>query len=158
MPAQVTLSVESLQKIQRLVSKHPAIAQKHVDTAITRSLVAVFGGIKREAPVGVSGDMRNRWEKKTSAFRGRLESNTKYAYWVHEGRGPGKMPPFGEGTPLEKWAKKKGIPPFLIARKIAKKGTKANPFLDRAVENNEKVVNNEFEKALEGIVNDLSHS
>lgn len=40
-----------------------------------------------------------------------------------EGRGAGKFPPFGPGTPLAAWADAKGIPPFLVARKIAREGT-----------------------------------
>lgn len=32
-------------------------------------------------------------------------------------------PPWGEGTPLNQWAEDKGIPPFLVARAIARNGT-----------------------------------
>ena len=43
------------------------------------------------------------------------------------------MPPI---KPIDLWVKRKGIaiPAFVIARSIAKKGTKANPFLKRTVE------------------------
>jgi hypothetical protein len=35
-------------------------------------------------------------------------------------------PPWGPGTDLERWAVERGIPPYLVARKISRVGTKGN--------------------------------
>ena len=68
-----------------------------------------------------------------------------YAYFVEYGRRSGKMPPI---KMLMEWARKKlrldekeaRNAGFLIARKIAKKGTRPHPFFGPAVENNKKAI------------------
>lgn len=61
-----------------------------------------------------------------------VKPTAKYAYWVHEGRKPGRFPPYADGTPLSQWAKRMGMNPFLVARGIAKHGTKGIPFMKEA--------------------------
>ena len=54
-----------------------------------------------------------------------------YAVHVHEGRGPGKMPPRAK---LEEWARRNGLEPgmgYVIARAIARRGIKPTKFLER---------------------------
>ena len=77
--------------------------------------------------------LRNGYREIFSGLRGELVNTKSYARWVHEGRKPGKMPPM---SAISLWARRKRIdvPPFVIARSIARKGTKANPFLKRAME------------------------
>ena len=68
-----------------------------------------------------------------------------YAYFVESGRRSGKMPPI---KMLMEWARKKlrldekeaRNAGFLIARKIAKKGTRPHPFFGPAVEKNKKAI------------------
>lgn len=68
-----------------------------------------------------------------------------YAYFVEYGRRSGKMPPI---KMLMEWARKKlrldekeaRNAGFLIARKIAKKGTRPHPFFGPAVEKNKKAI------------------
>lgn len=68
-----------------------------------------------------------------------------YAYFVEYGRRSGKMPPI---KMLVEWARKKlrldekeaRNAGFLIARKIAKKGTRPHPFFGPAVEKNKKAI------------------
>lgn len=55
---------------------------------------------------------------------GTVVNKSKDSGFRIRGRGPGKFPPFGKDTGLAKWADAKGIPPFLVARKIALEGTK----------------------------------
>lgn len=52
-----------------------------------------------------------------------------YPLFVHEGTRP-HFPPVSAITP---WANRHGIPPWALARSIAEKGTKANPWLERTV-------------------------
>ena len=59
---------------------------------------------------GVSVSLRNR--TKHWIFR---EDDTR-PHW----------PPWGPDTPLHLWAMQHGIPPFLVARKIAREGTEGN--------------------------------
>lgn len=72
--------------------------------------------------------------QKTRFGARRVATDTGYGLYVEFGRPPGKWPPRNR---LERWAKRKlGLSgkeaknaAFLIARKIGKEGTKAQPFL-----------------------------
>jgi hypothetical protein len=48
---------------------------------------------------------------------------------------PGAMPPWGPGTPLATWAAAHGIPPYLVARGLQRKGLHARHFMRTAREN-----------------------
>ena len=65
----------------------------------------------------------SRKERNQLVAEGGIVNNSTNAFNRIAGRPPGKFPPYGEGTPLERWARIKGIPPFLLARKIAQEGT-----------------------------------
>ena len=73
------------------------------------------------------------------------QGSSGYAVFVEYGRRAGKFPPIDF---IRQWVKKKFQIPeneaksigFLIARKIAKKGTKPHPFFGPAVEKNQKAV------------------
>ena len=55
-----------------------------------------------------------------------VNNAVEYAYYAIAGRGPGKAPPAGPGSGLERWARLKGLSKgasFGIARKIALEGT-----------------------------------
>lgn len=56
--------------------------------------------------------------------------SSRYAYYMLNGRRPGKMPPINV---IKEWCDYKGInfkgAPFLIARKIGREGTKGNDFV-----------------------------
>jgi hypothetical protein len=105
-------------------------------SGIGKSIFALEVAAKKETPVGVSGMLRNAYRENFSGLRGELVNTKEYAQWVHNGRKPGKMPPV---SAISLWAKRKwiDIPPFVIARSIAKKGTKANPFMIRAMNSQE---------------------
>jgi len=61
-----------------------------------------------------------------------VQTNVNYAAAVHEGTKP-HWPPIAQ---LEGWSKRHGIPAFLVARAISRRGTKAQPFMKEAVDKN----------------------
>lgn len=105
-----------------------------------------------------------------------ISYDADYAYYVEFGRKAGKMPPLSDIT---EWVVKKGLADtfsiktknrtkrgkafdykamsiaFLIAKKIAKKGTKARPFLYPAFEKGRnnifKNINREFQQYIDSI-------
>ncbi|MDD5000874.1 MAG: HK97 gp10 family phage protein [Thiomonas arsenitoxydans] len=64
--------------------------------------------------------------------QGVVGSNVVYAPFVETGSRPHWPPP---GV-LERWSRRHGIPEFLVMRAIALRGTKAQPYLEPAVEEN----------------------
>lgn len=89
---------------------------------------------KRSVKVTVTGGFLNRQVK--------ISSDKPQVLVDEYGRRPGaKMPPFGQGSKLESWVKRKfggdgkkirGIT-FAIARKISKRGIKANKPFERTL-------------------------
>lgn len=148
----VVVKIEGLNRLTKLVERFPATTEKYVGTAIQRSLTRIFGAEKTEAPFGVSGLLRDNWKIMVGRFEGSLTALAPYASAVEDGTRP-HMPPVKE---LEAWAKKKGINPWAVAMSIKKKGTKANPFLQRAVDSTKDGIEKEFEDALNGALNELA--
>lgn len=147
----ITLSVKGLNKLQKIAEQFPAVSEKHVNMAISRSILRVFGEEKIQAPFGVSGLLRDNWQIATGRFEGSLTSRVPYGKFVHEGTLP-HMPPIDAITP---WATKKGINPWALAKSIKKNGTKANPFLQRSVDNTEDAINTEFKTAMQNILDEV---
>ena len=57
---------------------------------------------------------------------GKVGPSVRYGYWVEYGRAAGRQPPIGAITG---WAKRHGAHPFLLARAIGRRGTRAQPFV-----------------------------
>lgn len=97
------------------------------------ALVEMAQYLQDNSPRGISPaseSLKGSWDiiptqklRGAMTFRGAIVNYSDRAANRLEGRGPGKFPPFSKGTPLARWAKSKGIPPFLVARKIAREGT-----------------------------------
>ena len=102
-------------------------------------------------PVGASGNLRGSifTEIKGAnpgALRGVIASRAPYAGYVEFGRRPGgAMPPWREGSPLYRWVVRNLGPPdgsiervsFLVARAIARRGTRGRRMFARAFEENQ---------------------
>lgn len=153
MAGNVTVEVKGLSKLAALLDKYPAISEKHVNTAINRSLVRVLGAEKKEAPVG-TGNLRDNWRVDMSRFAGTLSSNAPYSMAVHFGSRP-HMPPATDSF-FQLWCRKKGLNPWAVARSIARKGTRPNPFFQRAVDSQQAQINGEFSNALDNIVKEIA--
>ena len=88
---------------------------------------------KHNAPV-FSGKLKRSIKYKRNRDGAIVFVGVPYGLFVHEGTKP-HWPPVGA---LKAWADSKGISPYAVAHGIAKKGTKAQPFLRTAVEQTQK--------------------
>lgn len=150
----VVVKIEGIQKLTNLSENFPVIAEKHVNRAIKVALEVTLGATRAKAPQGATRELVTAWSLDMHRFRGILKSNTPYAMAVHEGTPPHYVSP----RALMPWAEKKGLNPFAVAKSIAKKGTKANPFFKNAVDHiqggggYDKI----FGKALEDITKEIA--
>lgn len=152
----IELKINGLNDLLKIADKYPSASEKHINKAIQNSLIRIQDQAKREAPFGVSGNLRQNWQISLGRFTGRLTSkaqNQGYNYGVAVEYGT--RPHYVSAKKLARWGNRKGINPYALANSIAKKGTKANPFLQRSKDKQESNVNKEFDKALENIINDL---
>ncbi len=130
----ITLTPDSMNRLIRLAEKSPAIAQKHIDAAIVRSIGEVDRQVQPLVPVDTAR-LRNDLHGgiRFSPFRGRIGSDLPYARRVHDLHAP--------GTPYFHPAKNKNaVAGFLH---VAADGSRAT--IERA-----------FEQAVENIVTDLA--
>lgn len=56
-------------------------------------------------------------------------------------------PPFGKGSSLANWAEARGIPPFLVARKISRFGTTGNHIFGRARQQHQSAIDQAIQNA-----------
>jgi hypothetical protein len=81
--------------------------------------------LQNESPEGAGGDLKAGWDIAIgSDLSLKVTNNAPDALYRIRGRDKGKMPPYGEGTELAAWAAKYDIPAYLVARSIARQGTK----------------------------------
>ena len=147
----ITLEIKGLSQLISMAEKYPAIAEKHINMAINRSLVRLWGEEKIQAPVYI-GRLRDDWKLDVGRFQGKLSSNAPYAMDIENGRGPHAV----SGTELMGWAAKKGLNPWAVAKSITKKGTKANPFFARSINAQADNIQKEFDTALQDIIKEIN--
>lgn len=144
------LEIKGFDKLIKLGNLFPSVAEKHINTAISRSLVRILGKQKQEAPVN-TGNLRDNWTIDVGRFRGVLKSNAKYSSAIEYGT----LPRFVSAETLRPWAAKRGLNPWAVSKSIAKKGTKANPFFRRSLNNAESGVEIEIEKAINATLKEI---
>ena len=141
--------VEGLDELLRKMDRLPADVQRECFKAMQAASLDIIADAKGNLRINgsvVTGNLRasgkvQKVDDKTLDV-GFFSSDARdkgYASYVEHGRKPGKMPP---PDILEAWAYKKfrlshkeaRSAAWALARSIAKKGTKARPFFEPAVE------------------------
>lgn len=153
--ADLRLTIEGLPEMVRKFSGSEEILTRHFSKAIAKAAILLQAQARVEAPIH-DGQLRQRIVLgPILGLKGSVQAQAPYSFWVHEGRRPGKMPPI---APLEKWAVDHGMPGagFLIARKIAQRGTKPNPFFTRAKERVDSQLPPIWKQAANEAVNELA--
>lgn len=126
------IQVDSKQ-LQAALNASPQKVKAGLNAWIYRTALRTEREAKIHVPPRVdTGQTQSSIHTSFGNLKATVKPTAKHAIFVHEGRRPGKMPPFQEGTALNTWARKKGMNPFLVARSIGLKGTKGNPFMDKA--------------------------
>ena len=120
------------------------VVQDMLDRSIKKAVTVLQRYAIQEAPVDQSR-LRNSFQTQFRKSRWRLFNNTNYAIFVHEWTRP-------HHAPIDKlqWrADRHWIPVGALRLSIAKKWTKANPFMDRAVDQGERQVDEIFAKEID---------
>lgn len=133
------------------------------------AMADVTGMLGREVmtrtPVGASGNLRGSIFTEIKgegrgAIRGVVVSRVPYAGHVEFGRrAGGAMPPWREGTPLYRWVVRNlesrngefESVAFLVARAIARRGTRGRRMFARAFEENQRRIEGRIRELLDGI-------
>ena len=140
--------VEGLDELLRKMDRLPADVQRECLKAMQSASLDIIADAKGNLRVNksvvtgnlrASGKVQKVDDKTLDVGFFSSDSEKGYASYVEHGRKPGKMPP---PDILEAWAYKKyrsshkeaRLKAWAMARSIAKKGTKARPYFEPAVE------------------------
>jgi HK97 gp10 family phage protein len=153
------LEIKGLNELMKTVEKYPNISEKHINKAINRSLIRIQDQAKKNAPSGDTQQLRQNWKIFMGRFAGELSSGAKnkgyqYGLVVEGGRRAGKGFPYKDPL-FVAWCKKRGLSPFLVMRSIKRKGIKARPFFQPAIDSQQANVDREFSKAMDNILKEL---
>lgn len=146
----ISIEIKGLKQLEKALVKSPEIAIAELNQAIKVSLLKLQASAIKKTPVD-RGFLRNSHKTTFKNLIGELRNTAPYAAAVHEGTKP-HFPPYQPGSSLEKWGNRKGIPPFLVARKIGREGTKGVPFYDDAIKDTKTFIDSAFDSALNRIV------
>lgn len=115
--------------LQSQIENLDGFPNRFVATVLARATVK----LKQEAPADTGQLARSGRHKMTGYAAGEILFDTNYSRFVHDGRGKGGVNLFA----IQDWVKSKGIDrkaAFPIARSIAKKGTRKQPWAKTFVE------------------------
>lgn len=136
-----TMQIDTSQ-IKRWADKVDSEASKEIQKFITlafkNSAVIVHQRESKEVPRGVTGKLAKSIKETVTTIAAAIgpDHNLKYPVFVEKGTKP-HMPPVDAITA---WANSKGINPWALAMSIKKKGTQANPFVERTFKGTKKDV------------------
>lgn len=119
-------------RVQRMLTIAPQRIKAAKQEILSRGSIMTQAEMRINAPIH-DGELRRSIRPKMQSLDTVIVfSDMKYAPVIELGRRPGgKMPPYKAGSALEKWVRDKmgaGVPAFLVARSIARKGTKGQGF------------------------------
>lgn len=120
----------------RAVLRTSNLIVKPLRTFMEAALFTVEAAAKPLIPRD-TGYLGRSLQTRITGMEGTLGTNAPHALYVHGGppftkaRSKPHWPPIAAVTP---WARRHGMNPYLVARSIARKGTKLVPFLKLAVD------------------------
>jgi len=149
MSVAITIKVKNLDRIQMMFKKAPMKMTTALHKAINRIVLKIERDAKRNAPVNKKGGGGNLRQSIRSMMigpaRGKVEAGAGYAVFVHEGTRPHIIRIRQRKVLANKREGK------IFGKVVHHPGTKANPFLQKAVDDNENFIDKEFESAVKKV-------
>jgi len=133
---QIDVRIEGLEKLQAGIASGPATLATEVRGAMTAGSLLIEGAARGLAPKDtgrLAGSITHSISGGGANLTSKIGPSVQYGLFVERGRAAGKMPPIAA---IAGWAARKGIDPFVLARSIGRKGTRARPYMLPAFNNN----------------------
>lgn len=153
MPAPIDIEIPALGRLLDDLKEAGPYGVRQLKSALNRGAIRVQRAERLEAPRDTSNLAANINIIDLGPMETMISPKANYAEAIHNGRLPGNPPP---ASALESWARRKGLNPYAVAKSIGRKGTKPNPFVQRAWEAEEAAVNEEFDIAADRVADYIS--
>jgi HK97 gp10 family phage protein len=146
----ITVTIKNADEIRRAFKEAPLKIINNLSRAISRIIIRVENSAKKEAPVNkqfAGGTLRQSIRSQmTGQLSGMVEVGAPYGIFVHEGTRPHEIRIKYKRVLANKRTGQ------IFGVRVNHPGTKPNPFLQRAVDDNISFIDSEFENAVEGIL------
>jgi len=133
----VNVELQGFPEFGRRLSQYDERQRQEIRQTMTAGLILLEADQRRN----VAQDTRRLMSSITheldarslTTITGRVGPTVRYGLWVERGRRPGKAPPI---EAIAGWARRHGVNPFVVARAIARRGTRAQPFVEPSLQRN----------------------
>lgn len=118
-------------QVRRVFMMYPEQSVRRLVSLIEGAAIDTQAEMRRNVDVGATGEARNsiHYTMNPSQLSATIAPTVKYAEYLEKGTMPHWVSAT-PGSPLNRWANMKGLNPWAVQRSIAKKGTKAHPFVE----------------------------
>jgi HK97 gp10 family phage protein len=146
----ITVTIKNADEIREAFKQAPIKIINNLNKAIGRIIIQIENKAKREAPVNKSFGGGNLRQSIRSQMKGPLQGivavGAEYGIYVHEGTRPHEIRIVNKKVLANKRTGQ------IFGVRVKHPGTKPNPFLQRAVDENMGFIDNEFAKVVENIL------
>ena len=145
----IKIDIRNFDKIKETFRRSPIKMATELSRAVGRIILRIESDAKREAPVGKrsGGSLRQSISSKMLGIaKGQVRVGSGYGIFVHEGTRPHIIRIRNKKVLADRRSNR------IFGKIVQHPGTKANPFLKRAVDKNNLLINKEFEKAIERVL------
>lgn len=147
--ANISIKLKNADKIIKAFKDAPMNASKGIQIAVEKTVLTIERDAKKLAPVNKGtggGNLRQSIRSSVNGLSGLVEVGASYAVPVHEGTRPHVI------VPIKKKALANTRTGQFFGKRVNHPGTKPQPFLREAVQENETKINNYFTDAIKGII------
>lgn len=128
----ISITIPNLPRLTRNVNAAPATLQTDLHTTLTASGLLVEATGRSLAPRDTGRLQGSIHSRPGSGLSVEIGPSVAYGLFVEKGTRAHFPPPGALGG----WARRHGMSPFALARGISRRGTKAQPFMVPALEQN----------------------
>ena len=141
--------------LEEALGKAPDTVKRGTHSLLERAGIQTQGIMKTKVKTGVSGELKKSIKYFFLDYLSiGIEPTAKHAA-PHEYGSKPHWVSVRDGSPLKMWATAKGINPYALQRSIAKKGTKAHPFLQKTLNEVDSQVLPDFNTGIGKIVESI---
>jgi HK97 gp10 family phage protein len=146
----ISVTIKNLPEIKRTFQQMPLKMTRELGKAVERVIFKIEGDTKKLAPVNKQSGGGNLRQSIKAYMRGAasgvVDVGADYGIFVHEGTKPHIIRVVNKRVLANKRTGQ------IFGRVVRHPGTKANPFLQNAVDQNKSFIDRQFEIAVENVI------
>lgn len=144
-----SIYVTGVDNVQKVMVQAPGKLDGAATQAVKNSIAKVEGDAKRKSPLRTGRLRASIFSEMIGKMSGKVEVGAKYGVFVHEGTKPHIISVRTKRVLADKRTNR------FFGKTVHHPGTKANPFLTDALQENEEYIKNQFKKEINNAIDKL---